>query len=88
MQSEAALEAGVGGLAEALRVIIGSVSQTIFAEDNNFSVRYNGDYIETAVYTDLGHYNVAEFMLALDRDLKEAREEAIQCYINLRGSDD
>lgn len=65
----------------------GSVSQTTFRQGRDFSVRYNGDYIEAAAYTDLGWDSLDDFMFALDANLKEARENAIQCYISIEGDD-
>lgn len=51
-------------------------------------VRYNGDWIVTETYTDQWYDTLEDFMLELDRQWSEAREDAIQCYINLKGQDE
>lgn len=51
-------------------------------------VRYNGDWIVTETYIDQWYPTLEEFMLELDRQTAEARQDAIDCYINLKDTAD
>lgn len=62
------------------------MSSTIFADESQFQIRYNGDFIEAIVFVESGGYNdIADLMYELDSNWIQAKQEAIQCYINLNG---
>jgi hypothetical protein len=56
---------------------------------SNFTdnVRYNGDWIVAASYVDAWYTSLDDFIFALDGEMRKARQDAIDCFINLRQGD-